>query len=152
MAPASDGRHRSIDFVPTGASVTFDDGEGGSSLDEWQMVMNLGDARIPLSRGVSVRRYRKGWITWACDVYDTAAFRQPPPPDMAGIPGLPSEPPPSPLSPSPPLRRRGFPNDERPKSRAHGTEGHPLVSGSWHVVRRRAQLHHGGTKRPFCDG
>ncbi len=89
-----------IDFVATGESVTFDDGEGGSSLDEWQMVMNLGDTRIPLSRGVSVRRYRKGWITWACDVYDTAAFRQPPPPDMAGIPGLPSEPPP-PLPPWP---------------------------------------------------
>ena len=89
-----------IDFVPTGESVFFDDGEGTSSLDEWQMVMNLGDDKIPLSRGVSVRRYRDGWITWACDVYDTAAFRQPPPPEMANIPGMPSEPPP-PLPPWP---------------------------------------------------
>jgi hypothetical protein len=36
---------------------------------------------MPLSRGVSVRRYRDGWITWACDVYDTGPFRVPPPPD-----------------------------------------------------------------------
>ena len=72
-----------IDFVPTGESVIFDDGLGGTSLDEWQMVMNLDGQTIPLSRGVSVRRYRDGWITWACDVYDTAAFRQPPPPEMA---------------------------------------------------------------------
>jgi len=37
---------------------------------------------MPLSRGVSVRRYRDGWITWACDVYDTGPFRVPPPPDV----------------------------------------------------------------------
>lgn len=71
-----------IDFVPMAGSVYFDDGEGESSLDEWQMVANMGDEKIPLSRGVSVRRHREGWITWACDVYDTAAFRQPPPPEM----------------------------------------------------------------------
>ena len=35
-----------IDFAPTAESVTFDDGEGGSSLDEWQMVMNLGDTKM----------------------------------------------------------------------------------------------------------
>lgn len=72
-----------IDFVMTAEPVMFDDGSGGTSLDEWQMVMNLDGQKIPLSRGVSVRRYRDGWITWACDVYDTAAFRQPPPPEMA---------------------------------------------------------------------
>ena len=71
-----------IDFVPMAGSVYFDDGEGESSLDEWQMVANMGDEKIPLSRGVSVRRHRDGWITWGCDVYDTAAFRQPPPPEM----------------------------------------------------------------------
>ncbi len=85
-----------IDFVPMAEPLMFDDGEGGTSLDEWQMVMNLDGAKIPLSRGVSVRRYRDGWITWACDVYDTAAFRQPPPPDMAS-------PPPPPLPPCPNL-------------------------------------------------
>jgi hypothetical protein len=75
-----------IDFVPTEEAVMFDDGKGGSSLDEWQMVMNLDGQQIPLSRGVSVRQYRDGWITWACDVYDTAAFRQPPPPETDGPP------------------------------------------------------------------
>ena len=71
-----------IDFVPMAESVVFDDGEGESTLDEWQMVANMGDEQIPLSRGVSVRRHSAGWITWACDVYDTAAFRQPRPPEM----------------------------------------------------------------------
>jgi hypothetical protein len=89
-----------IDFVPMAESVVFDDGAGGSSLDEWQMVMNLGGDKFPLSRGVSVRRYRNGWITWACDVYDTSAFRQPPPADMADLPGMTGEPPP-PLPPWP---------------------------------------------------
>lgn len=70
-----------IEFVPTAAPVLFDDGEGGSSLDEWQMFANLEGERIPLSRGVSVRRYRDGWITWSCDVYDTGPFRVPPPPE-----------------------------------------------------------------------
>ncbi len=79
-----------IDFVPMAEPVLFDDGEGGTSLDEWQMVANMGGEKIPLSRGVSVRRYRDGWITWACDVYDTGSFRQPPPPE-AGVdaPALP---------------------------------------------------------------
>jgi hypothetical protein len=51
-----------IDFVPMAEPLMFDDGEGGTSLDEWQMVMNLEGQKIPLSRGVSVRRYRDGWI------------------------------------------------------------------------------------------
>jgi len=69
-----------IEFVPTGDGVLFDDGQGGTSLDEWQMFVNLDDLHLPLSRGVSVRRYREGWITWSCDVYDTGPFRLPPPP------------------------------------------------------------------------
>ena len=80
-----------IEFVPTAESVLFDDGQGVSSLDEWRMVAKMGDETIPLSRGVSVRRYRDGWITWACDVYDTGAFRQPPPPD-SGIEAAPIPP------------------------------------------------------------
>ena len=71
-----------IDFVPMAESVVFDDGEGESTLEEWLMVANMGEEKVPLSRGVSVRRHSAGWITWACDVYDTAAFRQPPPPEM----------------------------------------------------------------------
>ncbi len=77
-----------IQFVPLAPHVLFDDGEGGTSLDEWEMVAVIGDDRMPLSKGVSVRRYRDGWITWACDVYDTGVFRVPPPPE-AGIEAAP---------------------------------------------------------------
>jgi ketosteroid isomerase-like protein len=72
-----------VEFVPTASPAVFDDGSGTTSLDEWQMFAVFGDDRLPLSRGVSVRRYRDGWITWACDVYDTGPFRVPPPPDTA---------------------------------------------------------------------
>jgi hypothetical protein len=75
-----------IEFVPLAEPVVFDDGAGGSSLDEWFMIANIGDDKIPLSRGVSVRRYCEGWITWACDVYDTDSFRQPPPPGVEAAP------------------------------------------------------------------
>lgn len=77
-----------IEFVPTAPHALFDDGLGGTSLDEWQMFAVIGDDRMPLPKGVSVRRYRDGWITWACDVYDTGPFRVPPPPE-AGIEAAP---------------------------------------------------------------
>jgi ketosteroid isomerase-like protein len=77
-----------IEFVPTAPHVLFDDGLGGTSVDEWKMVAVIGDERMPLAPGVSVRRYRDGWITWACDVYDTGVFRVPPPPD-AGVEAAP---------------------------------------------------------------
>lgn len=77
-----------IEFVPTAPSALLDDGSGGTSLDEWQMFARMGDDRLPLSRGVSVRRYHEGWIAWACDVYDTGPFRVPPPPD-AGVEAAP---------------------------------------------------------------
>jgi hypothetical protein len=80
-----------IEFVPTAEPVLFDDGIGESSLDEWEMVAVFGEDRMPLSRGVSVRRYRNGWITWACDVYDTGPFRVPPPED-APAPEVEAEP------------------------------------------------------------
>jgi hypothetical protein len=78
-----------IEFVPTAEPVLFDDGSGGTSLDEWQMFLQLGDDRLPLSRGVSVRRFRDGWISWACDVYDTGPFRQPNPDPTAEAAPLP---------------------------------------------------------------
>ena len=80
-----------VDFVPTAPSVMFDDGLGGTSVDEWQMVANIGADKIPLARGVSVRRCRDGWITWACDVYDTGMMRLPLPPE-AGIEAVPLPP------------------------------------------------------------
>lgn len=76
-----------IDFRPLEDVVFLDDGVGTTTVDEWQMFM--GD--IPLSKGVSVRRFRDGWITWACDVYDTAPFRVPGPDgEAAPIPSPPS--------------------------------------------------------------
>ena len=76
-----------IEFRPMSEPVFLDDGDGTTSVDEWQMFMG----EIPLSRGVSVRRFRDGWITWACDVYDTAPFRQPGPDgEMAPLPAPPS--------------------------------------------------------------
>ena len=84
-----------IEFRPMGEPAFLDDGEGTTSVDEWQMFM--GDT--PLSRGVSVRRFRDGWITWACDVYDTSPFRQPGP-DGETAP-LPSPPSPGEWTPDP---------------------------------------------------
>lgn len=88
-----------IDFVPTQPPAFLDDGEGVTSVDEWQMFANLaaigaGEGTVPMSKGVSVRRYRDGWITWACDVYDTSSFRTPPPDgsEAAPIPDSPSPP------------------------------------------------------------
>jgi hypothetical protein len=77
-----------IEFVPTAPHALIDDGLGGTSIDEWQMWAVFGEDRMPLPKGVSVRRYRDGWITWACDVYDTGPFRVPPPPD-AGVEAAP---------------------------------------------------------------
>ena len=70
-----------VEFVPQATTEMFDDGEGGTSVDEWQMVAVLDGERIPLPKGVSVRRYRDGWITWNVDVYDTGPFRTSPDPD-----------------------------------------------------------------------
>lgn len=77
-----------VEFVPTAPPALIDDGLGGTSVDEWQMFAVIGEERMPLPRGVSVRRYRDGWITWACDVYDTGPFRVPPPPE-AGVEAAP---------------------------------------------------------------
>ncbi len=77
-----------IEFVPTAPHALFDDGQGATSVDEWQMFAVFGDERMPLPKGVSVRRYREGWITWACDVYDTGPFRIAPPPE-AGVDAAP---------------------------------------------------------------
>ncbi|MDA0339037.1 MAG: hypothetical protein O2910_04250 [Proteobacteria bacterium] len=72
-----------IAFEPRAESIFLDDGEGGTSIDEWQMVANIEGKSIPMSRGVSVRKYRDGWIESGVDIYDTMAFRLPPPPEMA---------------------------------------------------------------------
>jgi hypothetical protein len=109
-----------IEFVPMAEPVVFDDGLGGTWLDEWQMSMELEGQRIPLARGVSVRRWRDGWLTWACDVYDTAAFRVPPPPELVD----PNQP------PLPAVPRVVWPVDDTVTGGVLGDPRHP--SGAFH--------------------
>lgn len=92
-----------VEFVPTAETQSFGnaDGQITSSVDEWQMFANIDGERFPLPRGVSVRHYADGWITWNADVYDTGAFRQPgpdgesaplPPPPRTAWESTPAEP------------------------------------------------------------
>jgi hypothetical protein len=81
-----------VEFVPQHPSDEFAHADGTtSSVDEWQMWAVFGDDRIPLPKGVSVRHYADGWITWNADVYDTGPFRVPPP-EGAEAPELPAPP------------------------------------------------------------
>lgn len=80
-----------LEFVPTHEPHIFSDGSGNASVDEWKMVIDpkaIGGEGDPIDvgRGVSVRRYRDGWINWSCDVYDTGPFRTDP---NAGLPPVP---------------------------------------------------------------
>ena len=80
-----------LEFVPTYEAHVFRDGSGNASVDEWKMVIDptaIGGEGEPIDvgRGVSVRRYRDGWINWSCDVYDTGPFRTDP---NAGLPPVP---------------------------------------------------------------
>ena len=80
-----------LEFVPTFEAHVFPDGVGNASVDEWKMVIDpkaIGGEGEPIDvgRGVSVRRYSKGWINWSCDVYDTGPFRSDP---NAGLPSVP---------------------------------------------------------------
>jgi len=80
-----------LEFVPTHEPHVFSDGAGNASVDEWKMVIDptaIGGEGEPMDvgRGVSVRRYRDGWINWSCDVYDTGPFRTDP---GAGLPPVP---------------------------------------------------------------
>ena len=68
-----------LKFILIGETVFIDDGEGGTSVDEWQMAADVDGAQVSLSRGISIRRFREGWITYGADIYDTGAFRQGPP-------------------------------------------------------------------------
>lgn len=79
-----------LEFRPAGEGVFIDDGEGGTSVDEWAMFAVLGDNEINMGDGISVRRYRDGWISEAIDVYDTTPSRTPPPPEaLAMLPDMP---------------------------------------------------------------
>lgn len=53
----------------------LDDGAGGTSIDEWQLTTFDGASWVPVTHGVSIRRYRDGWITDAIDYFDTMPVR-----------------------------------------------------------------------------
>ncbi|MEE8306779.1 MAG: nuclear transport factor 2 family protein [Gammaproteobacteria bacterium] len=74
-----------LQFKPTGPAIFMDDGEGGTTIDEWVMVAAIGGEDIYLGNGISVRRFRDGWITDSIDVYDAAISRNPPPADAAAM-------------------------------------------------------------------
>lgn len=81
-----------LEFRPAGEGVFLDDGLGGTSVDEWAMYAAIGDTPMHMGNGISVRRYRDGWIEEAIDVYDTAPSRTPPPPELlAMLPEMPEQ-------------------------------------------------------------
>ncbi len=78
-----------IEFRPQRPSVLIDAGDETVMIDEWMMVATIEGNEIPLSPGISVRRFRDGWISWVADIYDTTTSRTPPPADMALPEGMP---------------------------------------------------------------
>jgi hypothetical protein len=74
-----------LQFRPTGPAIFMDDGEGGTTIDEWIMVADFGDTEIFMGNGISVRRFRDGWIVDSLDVYDAALSRTPPPADAMAM-------------------------------------------------------------------
>ena len=74
-----------LQFRPTGPAIFMDDGEGGTTIDEWIMVADFGETEIFMGHGISVRRFRDGWMIDSLDVYDAALSRTPPPADAMAM-------------------------------------------------------------------
>lgn len=74
-----------LQFRPTGPAVFMDDGEGGTTIDEWIMVADFGEQEIYMGHGISVRRFRDGWMIDSMDVYDANLSRNPPPADAMAM-------------------------------------------------------------------
>ena len=72
---AQDSGVGAVSFDPIFPAAFLDDGQGGTSVDEWVLMQQVGDDWIPVTRGVSVREYRDGWITYAVDHFDTTPIR-----------------------------------------------------------------------------
>lgn len=53
----------------------LDDGEGGTSIDQWRLAAYDGEQWVDVTDGISVRRYRDGWITDAVDYFNTLPIR-----------------------------------------------------------------------------
>jgi len=75
LVPIMSGQGSEASFDPIFPAVFMDDGEGGTSIDEWQLMQPLDGKWTPIVRGVSVRRYRDGWIRDAVDFFDTSPIR-----------------------------------------------------------------------------
>jgi len=131
-----------IAFEPRAEPAFIDDGLGGTSVDEWQMVATMEDGlRIPLSRGTSIRYYRDGWIDAAMDFYDTVGFRTPPPAPAPSPEGSEAAaPPPAPALPDPPKMD--------PDVYAPALEPIPLseIAKVWVAARLQS---HGHGQQPF---
>ena len=64
-----------VSFDATFPAAFLDDGEGGTSIDEWRLTTLVDDEWVPVTEGISIRRYRGGWITDAIDYFDTLPIR-----------------------------------------------------------------------------
>ncbi|MEY2641862.1 MAG: hypothetical protein RLZZ368_509, partial [Actinomycetota bacterium] len=63
-----------IEFVPVGPELN----DGSVYVQEWvQTAVTSTGARVPMTRGTSVRRYRDGSTVYAADYFDTATLTRP---------------------------------------------------------------------------
>src|SRR5690606_37479425 len=121
LVPIMSGQGSEASFDTVFPAAFLEDGEGGTSIDEWMLTQPVNGEWVKIVRGVSVRRYRNGWVRDAVDFFDTTpirmgmAFREKqgdalvPLPDWPRVPTKPwvrSDPPPA-LSPAAEAWRRG---------------------------------------------
>jgi hypothetical protein len=120
-----------IEFRPQRESAVIDTESGTVMIDEWMMVATLDGNEFPLSPGISVRRFRDGWLTSVADIYDTVSSRTPPPPEMALPEGMPE---PAPLPDYPEMN---WPTLQLPAQA-------PLSASAQAWVDARIQAHQNG--------
>jgi hypothetical protein len=120
-----------IEFRPQRESAIIATDTGTVMIDEWMMIATLDGNEFPLSPGISVRRFKDGWITWVADIYDTVSTRTPPPAEMALPEGMPE---PAPLPDYPEMN---WPTLELPAQA-------PLSASARDWMDARIRAHQGG--------
>ncbi len=75
LVPIMSGQGSGASFDPVFPAAFLDDGEGGTSIDEWMLTQPVNGEWVKIVRGVSVRRYRDGWVRDAVDFFDTTPIR-----------------------------------------------------------------------------
>lgn len=75
LVPIMSGQGSGASFDPVFPAAFLDDGEGGTSIDEWVLTQPVDGKWEKIVRGVSVRRYRDGWVRDAVDFFDTTPIR-----------------------------------------------------------------------------